>query len=165
MSYHLNKWKFDINLTCVFDCSIFNYSIEAKQQIMHILEKISLLQPPERLLLYLRMPSSTSDTGLTKIKNRANLFQTTQLNFKLIKILLIDKKNKLSRSIAHTAKPIGDEVWNQFYHQLGTISFGNGPKCFNTKTRRLRRIHVSIWNNNNRKLKHDIACKWICVYV
>ncbi|XP_055302540.1 uncharacterized protein LOC129568541 isoform X2 [Sitodiplosis mosellana] len=36
--------------------------IEAKQQIMHILEKISLLQPPERLLLYLRMPSSTSET-------------------------------------------------------------------------------------------------------
>lgn len=30
---------------------------------MHILEKISLLQPPERLLLYLRMPSSTSETG------------------------------------------------------------------------------------------------------
>lgn len=30
---------------------------------MHILEKIALLQPPERLLLYLRMPSSTSETG------------------------------------------------------------------------------------------------------
>lgn len=40
-----------------------DYSHEAKQQIMHILEKISLLQPPERLLLYLRMPSSTSETG------------------------------------------------------------------------------------------------------
>lgn len=39
------------------------HRIDAKQQIMHILEKISLLQPPERLLLYLRMPSSTSETG------------------------------------------------------------------------------------------------------
>lgn len=41
-------------------------STEAKQQIMQILEKISMLQPPERLLLYMRMPSSTSETGKEK---------------------------------------------------------------------------------------------------
>lgn len=43
------------------------FRIEAKQQIMYILEKISLLQPPERLLLYLKMPSSSSEKGIKKI--------------------------------------------------------------------------------------------------
>lgn len=48
-----------------------NKSTEAKQQIMQILEKISMLQPPERLLLYMRMPSSTSETGLMTQTNCA----------------------------------------------------------------------------------------------
>lgn len=34
----------------------------AKQQILQILDKVSLLKPPERLLLYLRMPGGTPET-------------------------------------------------------------------------------------------------------
>lgn len=48
------------------------------------------------------------------------------------------------RSIAAATKSSGNSFRNQFYHQLGAISLGNGPKCLHTKTRCLRRIHVSI---------------------
>lgn len=43
------------------------FSDHAKQQILQILEKISLLKPPERLLLYLRMPGGTPETGKCEI--------------------------------------------------------------------------------------------------
>lgn len=41
---------------------VINFSNDGKQQIMQILEKVALLQPPERLLLYLRLPCGTSET-------------------------------------------------------------------------------------------------------
>lgn len=59
----INQLKFVVPLLNSLKFFFFIHRIEAKQQIMYILEKISLLQPPERLLLYLRMPSSTSETG------------------------------------------------------------------------------------------------------
>lgn len=39
------------------------YSDHGKQQILYILEKISALKPHERLLLYLRMPNGSTETG------------------------------------------------------------------------------------------------------
>lgn len=38
-------------------------SDHGKQQILYILEKISALKPHERLLLYLRMPNGSAETG------------------------------------------------------------------------------------------------------
>jgi hypothetical protein len=38
-------------------------SDNAKQQILQILEKVALLTPAERLLLYLRMPGGYPETG------------------------------------------------------------------------------------------------------
>lgn len=42
--------------------SIFACSDRAKQEILQILDRISLLKAPERLLLYLRMPGGIPDT-------------------------------------------------------------------------------------------------------
>lgn len=38
-------------------------SDEAKQQIAFIMEKISMLRPAEKMLLYLKMPGAQSDSG------------------------------------------------------------------------------------------------------
>lgn len=57
-----------IGSVLMFLVFFLHLSGDAKQQIMQILEKISLLQPPERLLLYLRMPSNTSETGEFAVK-------------------------------------------------------------------------------------------------
>lgn len=40
------------------------FSDHGKQQILFILEKISALKPHERLLLYMRMPTGSVETGI-----------------------------------------------------------------------------------------------------
>lgn len=46
-----------MTLSCVYR------SDDAKQQIAFILEKISMLRPAEKLLLYLKMPGGHSEVG------------------------------------------------------------------------------------------------------
>jgi hypothetical protein len=48
------KWQFSLN---------FSSRDHAKQQILKILENISYLKPPEKLLLYLRLPGGYPETG------------------------------------------------------------------------------------------------------
>lgn len=56
-----------VSLLCeqhVTDCNVYVlYSDRAKQEISQILDRISLLKPQERLLLYMRMPNGTPETG------------------------------------------------------------------------------------------------------
>lgn len=47
-----------INLIC---------SEQTREDIVNILERISSLKPPERLLLYMRMPSGAPETGKTNM--------------------------------------------------------------------------------------------------
>jgi hypothetical protein len=49
---------------CTFQ---FHFRDHAKQQILKILENISYLKPPEKLLLYLRLPGGYPETGKNHI--------------------------------------------------------------------------------------------------
>jgi hypothetical protein len=52
-------WKYELKY---FFLSFF-FRDHAKQQILKILENISYLKPPEKLLLYLRLPGGYPETG------------------------------------------------------------------------------------------------------
>lgn len=49
-------------------------SNQAKQQIIQILDNIASLKPPEKLLLYLRMPGGSPTTGYNYNNSRSNVF-------------------------------------------------------------------------------------------
>lgn len=60
-------------------------SDEAKQQIAFIMEKISMLRPAEKMLLYLKMPGAQSDSGkfhthvLLLLTSIASIIQRAQI--------------------------------------------------------------------------------------